>query len=154
MDVRVYVAYWAPGRLDPALVWLHQPDNCWVDNGGIILKRDDARVLPTPGDRHLSPALFRVFQFPDSKEEVVFWDSVGGRPSGFQWENQSFVASRWTRFVHSLRISFFGLAPKEQLVIRISTNRTIDELVKSDLWPRLTSSLASSGIVERSGSER
>jgi hypothetical protein len=154
MDVRVYVAYWAPGRLDPSLVWLHQPDNCWVDNGGVILKRTDARVLTNGSGGHSWPALFRVFQFPEGREEVLFWDSVGGRPSGFRWENQSFVASRWIRFVHSLRVNFFGLAPQEQLVVRISTNRTIDELVRSDLWPRITSSLAPSGIFEPSESGR
>jgi len=47
-----------------------------------------------------------------------------------------------------LSLTRFGFAPREQIFVRISTNRTIDELVTSDLWPELASSLIQIGILE------
>src|SRR5580658_6941037 len=82
-EVGVYAAYWAAGRLDPALVAAHSPDICWVNAGGTIVDRDDNRVLAGPGKRALRPASFRVFEFPQGREEVVFWQCVGGKSVRF-----------------------------------------------------------------------
>jgi len=152
MDVRVYVAYWAPGRMDPREVWSHQPDVCWVGNGGTILTQDDQRVLRGAEAGHTAPARFGGFEFPQGREEVVFWHLVGGKPSGFETEEVSGVVSRWRHFTNSLRLSGFGLEPKEQMEVRISTNRSIDEVMRSDLWPRLVSALSSTGVFVRPGS--
>jgi len=152
MAVRVYVAYWTPGRIDPRQVWSHQPDICWVGGGGNILTKNDGRVLPGEETGHSVPGRFRVFEFPQGREEVVFWHLVGGKLSGFGRDEQSLVASRWWHFENSLSLSGFGFAPKEQLVVRISTNRTMNDVVKSALWPRLTASFGSTGLFERTGS--
>jgi hypothetical protein len=146
MDVRIYVAYWSAGQLDPRQVWAHQPDRCWTANGGIILERDDTRILAPRGVEHSAPALFRVFQFPAGREEVVFWHLIDGHVSGFDWTDRSPLGSRWRRFLNSLRQNSFGFAPKEQLVVRISTNRSIDALLQSRLWPTMVASLRPTGI--------
>lgn len=148
MEVGVYAAYWTPGRLDPALVAGHTPDACWVGAGGTIVEGDDSRVLPGFGNRVLRPAYFRVFEFPRSREEVVFWHCFGGRPVRFADQVGSPLLGRLRGFEQTLGLTAFGLAPQEQIFVRISTNRTIDELVRSDLWPGLTSSLLPSGIFE------
>jgi hypothetical protein len=148
MDVRFYAAYWAPGRTDPRQVWAHQPDNCWAANGGRIVERDDrCRVAGGPSMQSV-PALFRVFEFPQGREEVLFWHLVAGKPSNFDvGQGSSFTAS-WRRLRNSFILSHFGLLPKEQMVVRISTNRTINELVQSGLWTRLVESLSSCGLFE------
>jgi hypothetical protein len=148
LAVRVYAAYWTPGRLDPAMVAGHTPDACWVGAGGTIIERDDARVLPGFGNRVFRPACFRVFEFPHGREEVVFWLCVAGKPVRFADLERSYLLGRLSRFVQTLRLTAFGLAPQEQIFVRISTNRTFDEVVSSDLWPPLTSSFARSGIFE------
>jgi hypothetical protein len=146
-EVGVYAAYWAPGRLDPATVASHTPDLCWVGAGGTIVERDDSRVLLFPGNRVLRPASFRVFEFPQGSEEVVFWHCVGGTPVRFADSEASPLLAGLRRFEKTLGLTAFGLAPQEQIFVRISTNRTIDELVRSDLWPGLTPFLRESGIL-------
>jgi hypothetical protein len=154
MEVRVYAAYWAPGRLDPALVAGHSPDVCWVGAGAAMVERDDSRVLPGFANRALRPASFRIFEFSHGREEVVFWHSFGGKPirfADFSDQTTAPLLGRLRRFTQTLSLTAFGLAPQEQIFVRISTNRTIDELVRSDLWPRLTSLLLQCGIVEKAG---
>lgn len=148
MEVRIYVAYWSAGQLDPREVWAHQPDHCWTANGGIILERDDSRILAARGVDQSCPALFRVFQFPTGREEVVFWHLIGGHVSGFDWTDRSPMGSRWRHLLDSLHQNSFGFAPKEQLVVRISTNRSIDALLQSRLWPPMVDSLRPTGIFD------
>ena len=119
-----------------------------MNAGGTIVEHDNSRVLTSFGNRVLRPARFRVFEFPQGREEVVFWYFFGGKPVQFADQETSPLIGRLRRFKKMLSLTAFGLAPKEQIFIRISTNRTIDELVRSDLWPGLTSSLRGSGILE------
>ncbi len=148
MRVRVYAAYWAPGRLDPSMVASHTPDECWVSAGGTIIVRDDRRVLPSFGKRVFSQAYFRAFQFSQGREEVVFWYSLGGKPNRSMVQGTSPLLAGLRFFGQALSLTRFGFAPREQIFVRISTNRTIDELVTSDLWPELASSLIQIGILE------
>ena len=148
MDVRVYVAYWSPGKLDSRRVWSHRPETCWVANGAIMLLGNDRRVLDGGTAARLMPASYGIFQFPQGREEEVFWHLVGGKLSGFESENTSLI-SKWRHFENSLSLTGFGVAPKEQIVVRISTNRTIDDVIHCELWPFLLMSLSSSGIVDR-----
>jgi hypothetical protein len=151
LEVRVYAAYWTPGRLDPSLVEGHIPDICWVSAGGTLVERDDSRVLAGFGHQVFRPARFRVFEFPHGREEVVFWHCFGGKPVRLADLEASPLLGRLQRFEQTLRLTGFGLAPQEQVFVRISTNRTIAELVSSDLWPALTASLLHSGIFEPAG---
>jgi hypothetical protein len=146
-EVRVYAAYWAPKRLDPEIVARHTPDVCWVGAGGTIVERDDGRVLPGPGTRVLRPAYFRVFEFPLSTEQVVFWHLLGQVPVQSADQEGKSLIGRLRLFKQSLDLTAFGLRPQEQMFVRISTNGTIGDLVRSDLWPSLVASLAPSGIV-------
>jgi hypothetical protein len=149
MDVRVYAAYWLPGHLDPTQVTNHTPDICWVSEGGTIVERDDGRMLPGYGNIVFRPASFRVFEFPRGREEVVFWYGLGGKTIQFADLETSPLIGRLRRFGQTLQLTLSGLAAQEQIFVRISTNRTIDEVIRSDLWPGLTSTLRRSGIVEQ-----
>jgi len=145
----VYVAYWVPGHKNPMLVTNHTPDICWVSAGGIIVERDDSRVLPRNGSKVFQPASFRVFEFPSGREEVVFWYTLGGKTIQLADLETSPLLGRLRRFKQILSLTSSGLASQEQIFVRISTNRTIDEVIRSDLWPALTSTLSASGIVEQ-----
>jgi hypothetical protein len=152
MEVRVYAAYWTPGREDPSLVEGHIPDVCWVGAGGVVVGRDDARIVHGPGGRDSIPARFRVFEFTLRREEVVFWHLIGRRQVGLADQVSSPVLGRLHRFGQILRITSFGLSPQEQVFVRISTNRTVDELVMSDLWPAFGPLLREGGILGPGGS--
>ena len=146
LTVRVYAAYWKPGRMDPTLVASHTPDACWVASGGAIVVADNHRVLPAAGNRSLLPAQYRIFEFPRGREEVVFWYTLGGQPVGFADQQQSPFLGRILRLGQVLHLTGYGLAPRDQLLVRISTDRTIEELIRSDLWPALSASLLRSGL--------
>ena len=148
MEVTVYAAYWTPGRLDPSLVDGHIPDVCWVGAGGSIVESDERRVVPGPGGQSSLPARFRVFEFPRNREEVVFWHCVGGKAVWLEDQKASPLFGRLRRFGQILRITGFGLSPQEQVFVRISTNRTLRELLMSDLWPAFASFLGRSGLLE------
>jgi hypothetical protein len=149
-EVGVYVAYWKPGKLDPWLIALHTPDSCWVLAGAEMTERDDHKVLG--GGAAALEAKFRRFRWPSSPTtlEVVFWHLYGGKLSGFPVTGQEGrLRARWAELLTTLRNTQWGRVRQEQVFVRISTNRTMDELVASDLWPALMEALAPTGIVQR-----
>jgi hypothetical protein len=143
--VRVYAAYWSPGRMDPSLISIHIPDICWVGSGATLVDSEDGRILPGAGGS-LLPGNFRVFEFPHGREEVVYWHCVRGTPLSAAAPDSLPLSERLRAFGRTLLGTSFGLAPADQVFVRISTNRTIAEVVASDLWPVLTASLRPSGI--------
>lgn len=149
VEVGVYIAYWKPGKLDPWLIALHTPDSCWVLAGATMSDRNDERKLGN-GQFELRPGNFRRFRWPStpSQTEVVFWHLYGGKPSGFpvtgvggRWRG------RWEELLLTLRNTQWGRVKKEQVLVRVSTNRSVEELVSSDLWPALVNALEPIGIV-------
>jgi hypothetical protein len=148
--VRIYVAYWGPGRIDPILVAAHTPDACWTTAGGVILNGTDSEMLPAPPHYRSRAASFRIFQFPGAREEVVFWYLLGGRPVHLANDLTGTVGGRLNLFYQMLNLTKLGITPRDQVFVRISTNRTIEEITKSNLWPPLVSALITSGIFEPS----
>ena len=147
LEVGVYVAYWKPGGMDPWLIALHTPDICWIGNGAKLGAMDDELRLAAPNRQTLWPGRFRVFDWPNGRQEVVFWHLYGGEPSGFPLRKGDYVESRWQELKLTLKNTWMGRVRKEQVFIRISTNRTMDEVVRSDLWPVLMKSLAPTGLL-------
>lgn len=147
MEVRLYVAYWKAGAMDPSLVWSHRPDTCWVSAGGVALESNNFMQLPGDERNRVKPGFYRMFQFPTGREAVVFWHIVGGKPTMYSAGPPPF-SKRLLETVQSAVSALAGRRPSDQYVVRISTNRNIVELTQSSLWPKLIQSLASSGISE------
>jgi hypothetical protein len=148
LEVGVYVAYWKPGKLDPWLVALHTPESCWVLAGAQMQERDDQRKLPS-AQSELWPAQYRQFQWPDGAlTQVVFWHLYGGHPNGIPVTgDEGRWRARWTKLAICLRNARFGRIRREQVFVRISTNRSIDAVKRSDLWPLLVSRLSATGVL-------
>ena len=152
LEVVVYVAYWLPGKMDPRLILGHTPDACWIYDGAKMISRDDRLTLPAQEGASLRPAYFRTFDWSGQKMDVVFWHILGGRPSGLSPSeaigDNGPTPSLGSIALSVLRSSGFGTIRHDQLFVRISTNQKIDDVVHSDLWPVLVSSLGPTGIAD------
>ncbi len=148
-EVGVYVAYWKPGAIDPIDAATHSPDLCWV-NAGWREKRHDYENRLDDGKGHsLKIAQFRDFSTAgDVHQEVVFWHLMGGKLSGYALGPSSRWRARVPVLWESQLNSWFGFRQREQFFIRISTNRTMEELTASPLWREIIGGLAPTGLLE------
>lgn len=149
-EVIVYVAYWGPARMDPRLIVGHTPDTCWIMNGATMVSRDDRYRLAGSDGAPLVPCYYRTFDWSGVKNQVVFWHLYGGRRSTMVLDNglgnDPGAPGKLAKALESLKESGFGTIRNDQVFVRISTNGTMDELVRSDLWPTLMASLRPTGI--------
>jgi hypothetical protein len=149
-DVGVYVAYWgADQEMHPMDAATHSPDLCWINAGWREERHDYAYRLQDGVGQDLKIAQFRVFTMENgARQEVLFWHLMGGRLSGYALGPSSRWRARlpvlWDNKVNNL----FGLRKREQFFIRISTNRTVEELVADPLWREIVAGLAPAGLLE------
>jgi hypothetical protein len=129
-EVAVYIAHWLPGKFSPAKVGAHSPDTCWVHNGWDMLERNQGVERPLAGGV-LKPMETGVFEKDGQRVHVIFWHLVGGTPMQYDlvgWTNGIVgriqrLPTLWDDF------SKFGLDQrKEQLVIRLSSNISFEDL--------------------------
>jgi len=128
--VAVYIAYWLPGRFSPAKVGAHSPDTCWVHNGWNMLERNQGVERSLDGGV-LKPMETGLFEQNNQRVHVIFWHLVGGTPMQYDlvgWTNG--LVGRIQRLPTLLDdFSKFGLDQrKEQLVIRLSSNESFEDL--------------------------
>jgi hypothetical protein len=129
-QVAVYIAYWLPGRFSPAKVGAHSPDTCWVHNGWNTVERNHDVESPLAGGV-LKPMETGLFEKDGQRVHVIFWHLVGGIPMHYDlsgWNNG--IVGRIQRLPTLLDdFSKFGLDQrKEQLVIRLSSSESFEEL--------------------------
>jgi len=129
-QVGVYIAHWLPGQFSPAKVGSHSPDTCWVHNGWSILERNQHVERELAGGT-LKPMETGIYKKDGQAVHVIFWHLVGGVPMSYDltgWENG--LAGRIERLpVLVADFKRFGLDQrKEQLVIRLSSNVSFEEL--------------------------
>lgn len=148
-EVGVYVAYWKPSMIDPTDAATHSPDLCWINAGWREESHDYEAKLDDGAGRPLKIAQLRDFSMSGgAHQEVVFWHFIGGRLSGYalgpstRWRTRLPVL--WENQVHN----WFGFRQREQFFIRISTNRSIEELKAGPLWRELIRGLAPTGLHE------
>jgi hypothetical protein len=129
-QVGVYIAHWLPGKYSPAKVGSHSPITCWVHNGWEKLAWEQAVDQKITGHT-LKPMDVGEFEKDHEKVHVIFWHLVGGVPMHYDlvgWQNG--LAGRIERLPTLVAdFSHFGLDQrKEQLVVRLSSNRAFDQL--------------------------
>lgn len=136
-EVSVYMAFWEPGQSTLGLVSFHQPAYCMPGTGWI------AQPTPTPLSRYPlgTPQRFTYTQAGEV-QQVWYWHFYGGRlmdklPGFLPWQ----VAPSLLREPVSAR------AP--QWVIRLASNRPLEELQSEPLLQEIFRRLESAGFAER-----
>ena len=119
--VSFYMAYWAPGTSTPRQVASHIPDVCWV-NAGWKVKPIPEFSTQESDSIAIRSAQRRVFIIHDRIEYVWFWHLDGGRSVEYD-ENQTLGV----KVRAALDRKF--LKRKEQILIRISSNRNLNSLI-------------------------
>jgi hypothetical protein len=135
-EIKVYVAYWVPGKMDPRLVGVHSPDVCWVGAGwkqvGDKRRRTLASSAPTGG---LSNGHDRTFEIHGQRENVVFWHLIGGALSRYLEPGEGFwLAGEIFRNPFTPRY--------EQFFLRISTSDHLDEVANDPMMKRIVDVLS------------
>jgi hypothetical protein len=138
-EIKVYVAYWEPGKMDPRLVGVHSPDVCWVGAGWKLVGEKRRRSLLGTERHALNNGHDRVFENNGHTEAVVFWHLFGGVGSRYL-EVGGPGAGWWT----AEEVFRNPLAPRyEQFFIRISTPGGFDGLEASPMMKRIVDTLSS-----------
>lgn len=146
----VYVAYWSPGRMPVQKVASHTPDRCWSENGWSCREFDRITGLTVGEDGpEITPAQWRVFQPPQSEEStyVMYWHLVGGDLYDYgEGLNKSLGPIAWWK--ETLHYAFKGSA--EQYFIRLTSNRSFEEIWNEPGVEEIVAALAKLGLAERS----
>lgn len=149
----VYVAYWQPGRVSLVDAGSHNPDSCWVNAGCERLERDYAQVAKV-NDRPLLPFEHGLYRSPQGQSiHAIFWHLVNGEPNRYDEQKIGWregLAGRIERA--SLVAKDFrerGLDQRrEQMFVRLSSNKSPKELLADPDVRFLLSRLGKLGIYE------
>lgn len=149
--VMVYVAYWLPKSQPYSMVGLHNPDSCWVIAGWDIKERENARQATLAGCA-LKSHEWGVYQKAGEDTYVMFWHLLGGEPNEYikhmTW-TQAGVDSIKRQFYFIYNILQMGLdLGRDQLFVRISSNKPFDELQHDPHFKHLLESFRVLGIEE------
>jgi hypothetical protein len=150
--VMVYVAYWLPGSEPYSSVAIHNPDSCWVIAGWDIKERQSARTGQLAGCR-LKQHEWGIYEKNGQETYVMFWHLLGGEPNEhiekMVW-TQSGIDSFKRQFYFIFNIYQMGLdLGKEQLFVRLSSNKPFEELEDDPHFKKIIDSLLVLGIEER-----
>lgn len=121
--ISIYIAYWTPGKMSHRLVAGHTPDVCWVKAGWSVLDRGDSPTVRSAKASQILPGEWRVMALRGSKEEVLFWHIVGGKPKSY--------STNWRPAWHAaLRdVVFSGFQQREeQFFVRLSSGHSGNSL--------------------------
>jgi hypothetical protein len=135
----LYLAYWLPGQAAVSLVDAHTPDACWPGTGweaeGVLTDRAALAV----GGRTLPPAECRRFAKGSFKTYVWFWHLHGGRPISYvdPYSAVRLLGLAWR----------YGFSPpKDQLFVRVSSNRPWREVASEPTLERFFENLRPLGL--------
>lgn len=138
--VGLYVAYWSPGKASYRWAGAHTPDTCWIQIGWECTKREYS-VPFQHGDIPFQPAEFGVYETKTEKQNVYFWHLVGNESYAYKQQGGHNIFAALTDIRHH------GLnLRKEQFFIRLSSNKTIDQLKQIDGFSKILDSLAQIGL--------
>lgn len=139
--VGLYIAYWTPGKASYRWAGAHTPDTCWVLNGWTRLDREYSVPLVCNG-YPLKPAEFGIYEKDGSAQKVYFWHLVGGEPFSYSQKGTPNI------FGALLDIKKYGMnLREEQFFIRLSSNKTINELEKMSGFKEISASLHRLGLL-------
>ena len=139
-EVGLYVAYWGPGKASYRWAGAHTPDTCWVKTGWNCTKRQYS-VPFRHGDLLFQPAEFGIYETKTDRQNVYFWHLVGNKAYAYKQKGEPNI------FGALIDIKHHGLnLRKEQFFIRLSSNKTIDQLKQMAEFSEILDSLADIGL--------
>lgn len=146
VQITVYTAWWPAGGASVSTVAAHTPESCWPGAGWAMDDTQSARrALPLPDGREAREAEQRVFQQGQYPQRVWFWHLVGGAPfrafNPHSWRDQLAVF-----FKQGVR------RDQPQAFVRISTNRTWEEIAGEPLVREVLRGFAELGVPVATGS--
>lgn len=121
LQITVYMAYWAPGRVPVSLVAAHTPEACWPGGGWVAQPVTPAPVPFLSGGKPVSPPEYRAFTNGGFLQNVWYWHLYDGR-SIAQADPRSAGALLKLAWNYGFRTA------GEQLFVRVSSNRPWDEI--------------------------
>jgi hypothetical protein len=138
--VGLYIAYWTPGKASYRWAGAHTPDTCWVLNGWTCTDREYSIPFYNV-DTKFQPAEFGIYEKDGNAQKVYFWHLVGGEAFSYDQKGTPNI------FGALLDIKTYGLKLRqEQFFIRLSSNRTIDELKEVEGFEAILDSLSEIGL--------
>lgn len=139
--VGLYIAYWTPGKASYRWAGAHTPDTCWVLNGWTRLDRKYSIPLES-GDQEFKPAEFGVYEKNGESQNVYFWHLVGGEPFSYDQKGTPNI------FGALLDVKKYGLnLREEQFFVRLSSNKTMDDLEEMPKFREIAASLEAIGLL-------
>lgn len=138
--IGLYIAYWSPGKTSYRWAGAHTPDTCWVQNGWTRTDREYSIPFESNATP-FEPAEYGVFEKSGSAQKVYFWHLVGG--SAFSYKQQG----GHNIFASLIDIKEHGFnLRQEQFFIRLSSNKSIEELKQIQGVQQILDSLAEIGL--------
>jgi len=135
----LYLAYWLPGQAAVSLVDAHTPDACWPGTGWEAEAMPTDRAALTVGGRTLPTAECRRFARGGFKTYVWFWHLHGGRPISYvdPYSAVRLLGLAWR----------YGFGPpRDQLFVRVSSNRPWREVASEPTLERFFENLKPLGL--------
>ncbi len=140
--VGLYIAYWTPGKASYRWAGAHTPDTCWVQNGWTRTDREYGIPFNNQATE-FEPAEFGVYEKNGSAQNVYFWHLVGGEAFSYKQQGGHNI------FAALLDIKKYGLNLRdEQFFIRLSSNKTIDQLKEIEGFDAILDSLNKVGLAK------
>ncbi|MDQ8206554.1 exosortase-associated EpsI family protein [Coraliomargarita sp. SDUM461003] len=140
--VGLYIAYWTPGKASYRWAGAHTPDTCWVLNGWTREEREYS-IPFTYNKIRLEPAEFGVYSKDGSSQNVYFWHLVGGEPFSYSQKGTPNILGAL------MDVKEYGLnLRQEQFFIRLSSNKTMDQLKQMEGFNEIIQSLVEIGLEE------
>lgn len=141
-EVGLYIAYWSPGKASYRWAGAHTPDTCWVLNGWKCAKREYS-IPFQHGSIQFQPAEYGIYETETDRQNVYFWHLVGNQAYAYKQQGVPNV------FSALIDVRNHGLnLRKEQFFIRLSSNKTIDQLKQIDGFSEILDSLANLGLAD------
>lgn len=128
VEILLYIAYWKPAQIAPAMVEAHTPDICWVANGWEMHP-----LPPLTGLKHAGQTLdmrqYRRFVVHGQDTYVGFWQ-INGHQLRDMTSTAEAHLSTWERTKRRFYQVWDGMLnpPGQQVFVRISSSAPLDQL--------------------------
>ena len=142
-SIGLYIAYWSPGKTSYRWAGTHTPDTCWVQNGWTCMRREYS--IPFQHEAvTFEPAEFGIYEKNGLSQNVYFWHLVGGSAFGYEQQGGHNI------FGALIDIKHHGLdLRQEQFFIRLSSNKTIEELNRMPEFSSILDGLSAIGLAAK-----